>query len=387
VAYCQRRFAYRWRADEHIGKTEYDRAIVDCFSSVRIDLLCTEARVARVFDESDYNAAIAGLDADLDEVFQHNPHEAGAHLRRGLVCLREGDLDKAIEYLDEAVRRHREDRAAWNYRGVAHFGAGLYEFARDDFDEVGRLDGDEPGRLDVVIEADRAVVIIRRLDGDETDDDRSIEDLDAAIGQNPHETGAHLRRGVAHICKGEFDKAIADLDAVIAPTLLDRSSLMPWDLGPDLGPKVAAAYFCRGVAYGGKGHYDAAIAEFDEAVRLNPENAAGYYCRARSHLGKARAQADADFEEAKRCGYPAIWWKRASAGPAKEPDRDRINDKLSQQADADSEEAEGHGSPAICPEASEGPANSNGTTAPAVDPAHLAALLALAEAELAKHGG
>ena len=54
----------------------------------------------------------------------------------------------------------------------------------------------------------------------------------------------------------------------------------------------------------------------DLVRRCDPESAGAYYCWAIARLGKARAQADADFEEARRRGYPATWWKPAKGTPA-----------------------------------------------------------------------
>ncbi|MGD0900937.1 MAG: hypothetical protein ABR915_24150, partial [Thermoguttaceae bacterium] len=66
---------------------------------------------------------------------------------------------------------------------------------------------------------------------------------------------------------------------------------------------------------------------------FDPENAAAYYCRAIARRGTAKTQAAADFEEAKRCGYPAAWWKPAIA---------RLSTAKT-EADADFEEAKRRG--------------------------------------------
>jgi tetratricopeptide (TPR) repeat protein len=69
-------------------------------------------------------------------------------------------------------------------------------------------------------------------------------------------------RGIAYGNKGDYDRAIADLDQVIR-----------------LNPKNTYAYTDRGLAYGEKSNYDRAIADFDQAIRLNPEATKAYIVR------------------------------------------------------------------------------------------------------------
>ena len=67
---------------------------------------------------------------------------------------------------------------------------------------------------------------------------------------------------------------------------------------------MAAAYYGRGLAYGGKGEYDKAIADCTEAIRLNPNYAAAYYIRGAAYeeIGD-KAKAAADYAKAKQLGF------------------------------------------------------------------------------------
>ncbi|WP_454620436.1 tetratricopeptide repeat protein [Bradyrhizobium cenepequi] len=111
---------------------------------------------------------------------------------------------------------------------------------------------------------------------------RAISDLDEAVRLNPKSGYALASRGVAYRMKGDYDRAMADFDKAIC-----------------LQPKYGYAFVSRGVAYGIKGNNDRAISDFDEAIRLDTKNALalanrgvvyrekGDYTRAISDLDKA----------------------------------------------------------------------------------------------------
>jgi len=63
-------------------------------------------------------------------------------------------------------------------------------------------------------------------------------------------------RGVEWIGKGDYDRALADYDEAIR-----------------LDPQDPLAYYNRGVARHGKHDYDRAIADYDQAIRLDPQHA------------------------------------------------------------------------------------------------------------------
>lgn len=71
-----------------------------------------------------------------------------------------------------------------------------------------------------------------------------------------------------------------------------------------MNPKLAQAYYNRGVTYWHKGNHDRAIADFTEAIRLNPKLAVAYYGRgcAYWYYGQ-KAKAEGDFAQSQRLGY------------------------------------------------------------------------------------
>lgn len=94
--------------------------------------------------------------------------------------------------------------------------------------------------------------------------------------------GAYHNRGLAYLSKGDYDRAIADLDKAI-----------------QLGPGGADAYNNRGCARGNKRDYDLAIADFDKAIQLKPDLARAYFNRGYTNgLKVDHDLAIADFDNA-----------------------------------------------------------------------------------------
>jgi F-type H+-transporting ATPase subunit b len=114
------------------------------------------------------------------------------------------------------------------------------------------------------------------------DFDRALADLDKAVQLDPRSALALMERASIYHAKGELDRAIADYDAAIAAR-----------------PKSAAAFYGRGEAYRAKNDLDRAIADYDRALQLDKNSAAAHAGRAKAHRGKGDFdKALADFEEA-----------------------------------------------------------------------------------------
>jgi len=146
------------------------------------------------------------------------------------------------------------------------------------------------------------------------DYDRAMADLDEAIRLDPKYANAYNNRGVVHGSKGDDDRAIADYDRAIrldpkyATAYNNRGfayagtgdydrAMADLDDAIRLDPKLANAYNNRGIAHGSKGDYERAIADYDQAVRLDPKYAMAYGNRGFAYAGKGdydRAIADLD---------------------------------------------------------------------------------------------
>ena len=80
---------------------------------------------------------------------------------------------------------------------------------------------------------------------------------------------AYNNRGIAYVKKGQYDRAISDLNKAI-----------------EINPNLVEAYFLRGLAYRHRGQYDRAISDFTKAIEINPKFANAYYHRGVAHFWK-----------------------------------------------------------------------------------------------------
>ena len=95
---------------------------------------------------------------------------------------------------------------------------------------------------------------------------------------------AYTGRGIAYYNKGDYDRAIADLDWAI-----------------NLNPRLAEAHGSRGNAYFYKRNYDIAIAAYDKAIQLKPDFVEAYFGRGLAEEAQGdTASALVDFREAMR---------------------------------------------------------------------------------------
>ena len=120
------------------------------------------------------------------------------------------------------------------------------------------------------------------------DPDKIIEGC-AAIIQSGQESNENLsiefyNRGNAYDGKGEYDRAIQDYDQAIR-----------------LNPSNADAFNNRGVSYFHKSDYDRAIQDYDQAIHLNPNHATAFYNRGVAYKRKGdHDRAIQDFDQAIR---------------------------------------------------------------------------------------
>jgi tetratricopeptide (TPR) repeat protein len=92
-----------------------------------------------------------------------------------------------------------------------------------------------------------------------------------STSKNNEAAAAFNARGDAYNGKGQFDQAIKEFNQAIK-----------------LAPNFAEAFSGRGMAYKGKGQFDQAINEFDHAIKLNPKIAEGFSGRGDAYVAKGQ---------------------------------------------------------------------------------------------------
>ncbi len=116
---------------------------------------------------------------------------------------------------------------------------------------------------------------------------RTIEDLNKAINQNPNSAMAYNNRGAAYARKDQFDQAIADFTKAV-----------------EINPRDAMAYNNRGLANVHKGQYGQAISDFTKAIEINPRDAKAYNNRGFAYYYKGEHdKAWEDVHKAQSLGY------------------------------------------------------------------------------------
>ena len=118
--------------------------------------------------------------------------------------------------------------------------------------------------------------------GNDSTDDQTIAGCAQVIqsGRENHRdlASAYFNRGLAYGHKGDFDHAVAD-----------------YTQGIQLNPRESRAYTNRGLAYSNKGDFDRAIADYTRAIQLDPKDTAPYNNRGFAYKAKGdldRAIAD-----------------------------------------------------------------------------------------------
>src|SRR6266852_1678200 len=158
-------------------------------------------------------------------------------------------VDDALSYFAERIRANGKDAFAFARRGRAWQEEGELERALKDLNEAIRLDPDTPGFF-----GNRGKVY------DELEEyDRALRDYSEALRLDPKDAQTYYYRGVVYKALKGTKKAITDSSEAIR-----------------LDPKWTDAYFNRGNVYKSQKEYDKAAGDYREVIRLDPDDADGY---------------------------------------------------------------------------------------------------------------
>ena len=218
-------------------------------------------------NEGDYQKAIAYY----SKAIELDPHIPYAYVNRGGAYESMGDLDLALQDLDEALAIEPMGEAHHN-RGNVHFTQGRYALAIQDYGKSLEL---EHGNTGAYIYRGHAFKYLELYDD-------AIRDYNEALSLDLGNADAHLGIGIVHYLRGDHDGAIEHYDKALE---LDQAN-----------PNV---YLNRGASFNAKGDYDRAERDFDKALALDPKNA--YACFARGAVSIGRGDLDSGLRYLDKC--------------------------------------------------------------------------------------
>jgi tetratricopeptide (TPR) repeat protein len=225
---------------------------------------------------------------DLNQAIKRQPTLAEAYANRVNIYLAKGDYSHALADANQALKLMPGFAMTYNNRGLIYLKTGDYDRAIADFNQtlkllppakdtpsVTRTNGSQLGTFKisdhefptanfVFTELSDSLVYINRGDAylSKGDYDHALADFNQAIKLQPDSAMAYANRASVYFVKQDFDLVLADLNQTI--------KLQPdWDL----------AYMKRGSAYYMKGDTDHALADINLAIKLQPNSALFYGTR------------------------------------------------------------------------------------------------------------
>ena len=230
--------------------------------------------ISRLF----FSRQVYVADAELTDMVYTVLHEQDGwlHVRhRGV----EGWLPKeqavlvqdATAYFTQRIRANGEDAFALAHRGRAWKEEGESERALQDLNEAIRLNPSTAAWFST-----RGMVYEALQEYDQ-----AIRDYSEALRLDPSDARNYNNRGIAYKAKKAYDQAIGDYSTAIR-----------------LDPSLSDAYFGRGNAYKAKKQYDQAVSDYSQAIRLDPQWPDPYFNRALAHQAvRGYEQAAGDYRE------------------------------------------------------------------------------------------
>ncbi len=188
----------------------------------------------------------------LNEAVRLDPKSADAHYNRGIAYDGLGKNQQAIKDYNQALQLDPKHTEVYYKRGIAFSKLGKHKEAKEDFSQVIRLDPKNP---DAYYNRGIACDGLGKFH-------QAVKDYNQAVGLDPKRTEAFYRRGIAFRKLGKYSEAKKDFNKVIR-----------------LDPKNADAYYNRGIACDGLGKYQQSIEDYSKAVRLNPKHTEAFYSR------------------------------------------------------------------------------------------------------------
>lgn len=266
---------YANRSDAYRDNGDNDKAVADADQAIKLDPKYTRAYYLRgraQYEKSDYDGAISSF----IQTTKRNPKFEAAYYYRGRSYFHKADYKRAIADLTQSAKMDPNFADTWFYRGLSHRRLKNANAAMPDYNKAIALNPNHAGALN-----GRAAINVERGEYDS-----AIVDLTKAIDIRPT-ADRFLNRGAAYRRKGEFERALADLNESIKLDATDGDT-----------------YYLRGLVFSRQENFPAALADLRKAADLKPDE---------DFIRKALAKVEATAAASPR---PAPQATPASAAPA-----------------------------------------------------------------------
>ena len=154
------------------------------------------------YGDSTDDQTIQGCNAVVLSNQETQKNKGDAIGNRGLAYKHKGQLDRALEDYDEAIRLSPANTNNFNLRGSVYDSKGQPERALQDYNQALKLDPNSSTAYN-----NRGLAYVHL---DQTD--RGIQDYTQAVKLNPNYSTAYSNRGIAYTKKGMLAQAKADQD-------------------------------------------------------------------------------------------------------------------------------------------------------------------------------
>ena len=300
--------AYYERGRSQAYLDDYDGAIVSCTQIIEIDPDAPDAYFLRGSVKARLRGDYAAAILDLDKAIELDAQHAYAYSNRGGVKFRLGESEEtngnaekaqslyqaAIADCDKAIEIDPEDADAYNPRGAAKLALDDFEGAILDFSRAIEIDPEDADAYNNLGLAKLSLGESETASGKVKEAQRlykaAIKDITQSIQIDPEDADPYNNRGVAKFRLGEFKSARAKVKKVKKVKKAQRlyeAAIADYTQAIKINPKYADAYenqatvkcklgdieSARGDIEKGQRLYHEGVTDYDKSIQLdNPED-------------------------------------------------------------------------------------------------------------------